>query len=124
MGFKGVLTPFAQWYSASGQMGTRMTDVDERRRSPRNRALKDGRIVFNAGMSLINCTIRDRTEGGAKLQLALPTELPNIFELHCLSEGLSYPAETVWHRGDHMGIKFIGLPKRLPRRIMAKQQPV
>ena len=114
-----------QTYSLSvGKWGFRVTKVVERRRFRRNRALKDGKIVFNAGMSVINCTIRDRTESGAKLQLAISTELPKVFELHCLSDGSSYPAEIVWRRGLHVGITFIGLAKRLPRRVMLKQLPV
>ena len=99
-----------------------MTNVDERRRSRRNRTLKDGKVVFNAGMSLIDCTIRDRTEGGARLQLTIPVKLPKVFELLCVTEGLLYPATIVWHRGDHVGITFTGMPKRLPRGIKTKQQ--
>lgn len=97
-----------------------MKDVDDRRKSWRNRALKDGKVVFNGGRSLINCTVRDRTESGAKLQFVRSTELPKVFELHCLSEVMSYPAAIVWRRGDQVGITFTGLPNRLPRRVMTK----
>ena len=43
---------------------------EEHRRFARRRALKCGRIVFNPGHSTINCTSRDLSAFGARLEVA------------------------------------------------------
>jgi hypothetical protein len=99
-------------------------NMDDKRSRRRNRVLRDGKIVFNGGTSLINCIIRDQTEGGAKLQVPAPTSLPTNFELLCLTEGMTYPAQIAWRRGDHVGVAFVGPPRREARRKKTKNRPI
>lgn len=91
-----------------------MDDIDEPRKHRRNRTLKKGQIVFNSGSSLIDCVIRDRSEGGAKLQLPAATVLLKSFGLLSVSEGMLYPAEIMWRRGDEVGVMFVGAPTPAP----------
>ena len=73
-------------------------------------------MVLNAGCSVINCIIRDRSDSGAKLRLPAATELPGNFELVFLTEGMLYPARLVWRRKDDLGVEFVGEPRRAPPR--------
>jgi hypothetical protein len=55
--------------------------VEEKRRSPRKRALKGARIVLNKGNSTLSCTIRSLSEIGAMLDFATPSAVPDAFEI-------------------------------------------
>jgi hypothetical protein len=91
--------------------------MSEKRRQRRGRVLKEGRIVLNdSSTALIDCIIRDRSESGAKLRVPAPTALPKTFGLLCVTEGLVYPAEVMWRRGDDLGVAFVGDPSRAPPR--------
>lgn len=58
--------------------------MDDKRNCRRNRVLKEGRIVFNAGSSVLSCVIRDQTERGAKLRMPaqslLDVQAQHLFE--------------------------------------------
>ena len=90
----------------------RMAEMDEKRRFRRRRVLREGRLLLEAGLSPIKCIIRDESEGGAKLRVSVPTELPKNFSLVLVAEGTTYPAELVWRRGDDVGVAFVGEPRR------------
>jgi hypothetical protein len=91
-----------------------MNGTDELRKDRRNRAFKEGQIVFNSGSSLIDCIIRDRTKTGAKVRVPAATLLPKSFELLSVGEGMLYPAEIRWRRGDDLGVEFVGAPTPAP----------
>jgi two-component system cell cycle response regulator len=78
--------------------------------------LKEGRVVLNAGSSVINCVIRDRSDSGARLRLPAATELPGTFGVLFLTEEILYPARIVWRHKDDLGIEFVGQPKSVPLR--------
>jgi hypothetical protein len=85
-----------------------ITDSSEpdRRSARRNRTLKGARIVFNAGFSAFECTVRDLTPDGAKLQLGEATGVPNHFELE-LEHGQPRRKCTVrWRAGLTIGVSF------------------
>ena len=107
-----------------GRGQTGVDDADNKRKTRRSRVLREGKLVFNAGTSLINCIIRDQSEGGARLSVPAPTALPKQCELLCLTEGIFYPAEIVWRRGNYVGIVFVGQPRRGPRRKKISARPV
>jgi hypothetical protein len=91
--------------------------MDDKRKSRRSRVLREGRLVLNnSGTALIDCVIRDKTEGGAKLRILAPTALPKTLELLCITEGMLYPAEIIWRHGDDLGVAFVGPPRRAPPR--------
>ncbi len=53
----------------------------EKRKSRRARSLLAGRIIFNNRKSVIDCSVRDISDTGAKLAFAHPVLLPPEFEL-------------------------------------------
>ncbi len=81
--------------------------MDEKRRSPRKRALKGARIVLNKGNSTLSCTIRSMSEIGAMLDFAAPSVVPETFELR-LDDG-SPPRRCVVKRraGKSVAVTFV-----------------
>lgn len=80
----------------------------ERRSSTRKRSLLNGRIVFNNRCSVIECTIRDISETGAKISFAHPTPIPAEFELDIPSKGSPVRARVMWSNGKECGVLFGG----------------
>lgn len=79
---------------------------EEHRCEARRRVIKGGKVVFNKGQSIINCSIRDLSEGGAKLLLSEVSIMPHSFELH-LSDGRVMQCELRWARNGAFGVKFL-----------------
>lgn len=83
-----------------------MTTIDDNRSLHRNRTLKGGRIVTNDGHSTFDCTIRNLSEGGAKLAVTSIIGLPQRFAL-ALQDGRHFNCEMVWHTESEVGVKFL-----------------
>ncbi len=60
----------------------------DRRSSPRKRVQKTGKVIFNDSQSMIDCTILDISEGGAKLEFPSRQVLPRTFVLQHLANSL------------------------------------
>ncbi len=82
--------------------------MDEKRKDPRRRVLKEGKIVFADGMRVFDCTIRDLSASGARLLIANTTGLPDTFQLYERSSGLLYPASIAWRQPNSIGVQFTG----------------
>jgi len=82
--------------------------MDDKRKSPRRRVLKEGKIVFADAMRVIDCTIRDMSPEGARLLIANTVGLPDTFTLYEKSTGMLYPASVVWRQSNALGIRFGG----------------
>jgi len=55
--------------------------VGERRRSSRRDALLSSRLVFNNGRSVLDCTVRDISDIGARVSLEAAATVPDRFAL-------------------------------------------
>jgi hypothetical protein len=53
----------------------------ERRNEARHRALKGARIVFKRHDALIDCTVSNLSDRGARLKVESPIGIPNSFDL-------------------------------------------
>lgn len=80
---------------------------EERRRHPRQRVLKRGRIVLNNGNSTVDCTIRDISEGGARLRLGGDFAAPENFDLLFLESSLRRKVVRRWQIGTDIGVEFL-----------------
>jgi hypothetical protein len=80
----------------------------ERRSERRMKALKAGKILLSEWLS-VNCTVRDMSSAGARLELETAVMLPSEFRLHILSADLVIPAAAVWQRRLEAGIRFTGV---------------
>jgi hypothetical protein len=87
----------------------------DKRTSPRRRTLKAGKVILSDWTS-IDCTIRDLSEGGAKLEFGGVVILPPEFQLLIVSENTLIPTALVRHHGLQAGIRFTGPMRNAPPR--------
>lgn len=80
--------------------------MEENRRSPRQRVLKAGKIIYGGGTIVIDCTIRNLSETGARLQVPTSIPIPDKFEFAEAASGKRRNAIVMWRKGDLMGIQF------------------
>ena len=80
----------------------------ENRRSPRQRVLKSGKIIYGGGSIVIDCTIRNLSATGARLQVPTSVAIPDKFEFAETASGKRRNVTVVWRKGDLMGIRFEG----------------
>ena len=97
-----------------------MTDIPTSRpkieRAQRYRVLNGGKLIVNDGQSVIDCVIRDMSEGGAKVRITIPTMLPKQLEMLVVKNNMLYPAEVRWNRNSEAGLMFTGPGKVTARR--------
>jgi hypothetical protein len=77
----------------------------ENRLVPRHRTLKGGRIVFNAGRSTIDCTVRNLSGKGAKLLVSSVVGIPDTFDL-LLDGHTRQPCRVIWRTLKELGVEF------------------
>jgi hypothetical protein len=81
-------------------------------RPPRKRTYLNGKLVYGEGPSLpdgaftLDCTIRDISEGGAKVILARRLLLPSNLYLIVIKYCVAYWATVVWLDFPARGLKF------------------
>ena len=88
-----------------------MSEGHDRRKYPRQRVLKEGKLISSDMTSSINVTIRDLSEKGARVETSAPIHLPDRFSLLMVSEKMIYPAVARWQKGNFIGVEFIGEPR-------------
>lgn len=76
----------------------------QERVSSRVRAFLQGRAVFNNGFASLDCTVRDISETGARLEMASSVTLPDQFDLHIPKKGVTHRARIVWRRDVEVGV--------------------
>ena len=77
----------------------------ENRLIQRRSTLKGGRIVFNAGRSTIDCTVRNLSSKGAKLQVSSVVGIPDTFDL-VLDGHARQPCRVAWRTLKELGVAF------------------
>jgi hypothetical protein len=88
----------------------------ERRQSPRRRVLKGGIIAFNDRYVTLPCTVRDLSDGGARLRVEGSMTAPDTFELIVEIDGLEASCEVVSRRGNEISVRFLAPPRIVPKR--------
>jgi hypothetical protein len=79
---------------------------NDKRREHRQRVLKAGKIVYASGSIVIDCTIRNLSDTGARLQVPTTVAIPDRFELVEAASGRRHPARVIWRKADLMGVRF------------------
>jgi len=77
---------------------------NERRIAQRHRPLKAGKIIFNHGLSVIDCTVRNVSATGALIAVVNAATIQPEFEL--LFDGSIRPCVVAWRRLNALGVKF------------------
>lgn len=78
----------------------------DRRTIARRTMLKGGRIVFNAGRSTIDCTVRNLSGKGAKLLVNSVVGIPETFDL-VLGDHSKQPCRVKWRALKELGVEFV-----------------
>ena len=79
----------------------------EARRSERVRSFLRARIIFNNHSSTIDCTIKNFSRNGAKIELPNTATIPNEFDLEIPQKGRTYRARLSWRAETAVGVEFI-----------------
>ena len=93
-----------------------MLTLDNKRRAPRSRVLKDAKIVLINNWSVVDCCVRDISETGARIRCADQLAVPNICRLVLTAENTMRDVQVVWRRGDDIGLQFTSEARRAPPR--------
>jgi PilZ domain len=74
-------------------------------RPSRRRVFKAAKIVFQNHAATIECTIRDLSQGGARLMVASAVGIPDFFELALPGEPMR-PCRLIWRKAAQIGVAF------------------
>jgi hypothetical protein len=77
----------------------------EKRAAPRHRVLKGGTLAFDDGCS-VDCTVRDMSSSGARIEVANPIGVPHYFTLVIAADQFVRPGHAVWRNEQRIGIAF------------------
>ena len=77
----------------------------ERRVAPRHRVLKQGMLAFRGGGGA-DCTVRNISSTGARIEIASPVGLPDQFTLVITADHFMRHCHAVWSADRRIGIAF------------------
>jgi hypothetical protein len=80
-------------------------NIIEKRAQRRHRVLKAGRLAFHGGGG-VDCTVRNISSVGARLDVANPIGLPPSFTLLIASDHFKRHCHPVWSCDTHIGVAF------------------
>jgi hypothetical protein len=78
----------------------------EQRRHPRRRMLKGGRIIFDDDKCVFTCTVRDLSEGGARLKVEAWRDCPDLVRLE-ITDGPTHECRVVRRTEKELGVMFL-----------------
>jgi hypothetical protein len=76
----------------------------ENRAAPRHKVLKRGSIAF--GGSSIDCTVRNLSSSGARIDVASPIGLPPTFTLVIEADHFIRRCRPIWSSQKQIGVAF------------------
>jgi hypothetical protein len=79
--------------------------ANEKRTAPRQRVLKPGKLVFPNGGG-VDCTVRNISATGARLDVATPVGLPASFSLVIESNQFARRCHIVWATEKQVCVTF------------------
>jgi hypothetical protein len=79
--------------------------MEERRKSPRRRVLKTGKIVFNHDRSVVDCTVRNLSAEGALLVFPNTAGIPAHFDLVLEGDARRLACDVVWRHERRLGVR-------------------
>lgn len=91
---------------------------DMRPPAARARTFLKGVVYFNNRSTSIDCTIRDLSDTGAKIEFASLVTVPDLIELHIPQKQRTYPARVMRRETYEIGISFEDQRSGEPRRAV------
>jgi hypothetical protein len=93
----------------------RQSDPAEQRASKRRTLLlRLAAVLDGRPERIVRCTIKDISEGGARLRVGAQESIGDEVTLIDPTDGTERRVRVVWRRGQELGVEFIG-PSRLGR---------
>ncbi|MCB1540163.1 MAG: PilZ domain-containing protein [Rhodoblastus sp.] len=80
--------------------------ISDRRKEQRRRTYLGAQVVFNRRQSVVDCLIRNLSDGGARLVFAHSAMIPGAFELVIDRGGESRQVEIRWRTRLSAGVSF------------------
>jgi len=77
----------------------------EKRAAPRHRVLKRGTVAFSGGGGL-DCTVRNISQTGARIDIASPVGVPEVFTLVIEADDFMRRCRAVWSSERQIGVAF------------------
>ena len=77
----------------------------EKRTVPRHRVLKRGTLAFSGGGGM-DCTVRNISQTGARIDIASPVGVPGVFTLVIEADHFMRHCRAVWSSEQHIGVAF------------------
>lgn len=77
----------------------------EKRAAPRHRVLKHGTLAFRGGGG-VDCTVRNISSNGARVDIANPVGLPESFALVIEADQFMRRCRAVWSSEQRIGVAF------------------
>jgi hypothetical protein len=81
-----------------------MSHNDERRRLPRRRTRLSAAAVHGPEDAVVACTVRDKSDTGARLLIQAGSSVPDAFHLIELTTGELHKAQVVWRDDTFVGV--------------------
>jgi hypothetical protein len=81
--------------------------MDDRRKHPRIPTLKAGQIEFNRRLIVVECVVRNMSDGGACLQVEDAGWLPAMFDLAVPIDGVKRACRVAWRSADKLGVAYL-----------------
>jgi hypothetical protein len=95
--------------------------MDERRLGIRRSTALVGRIMADKRRTSIDCTVRDLSDDGARIEVREEVLLPYEFELEVPDMNLTVRTRVAWANGKGYGLMFIGEPRMIQDRGSADE---
>lgn len=80
--------------------------MTERRRTPRQRTLKGGTIIYGTAAG-IDCVIRNMSDIGTALEVDRSDGIPDEFTLLIKPEIVKRQCRVVWRSAKRIGVEFV-----------------
>jgi hypothetical protein len=93
---------------AQSPAGSAAQDPKNQRRSQRRRVLKEGKLIFGKGQSVVDCIIDNVSDGGAHIRITSSHGVPQDFYLVEANRGIIHKAEVAWRTTTGIGLKLLG----------------
>lgn len=87
---------------------------ENKRKSPRLRVLKQGKILLANNLTVIDCTIRDLSDTGAKVLCGDAGAIPNTFRLVFTADRTMREVQVMWRRPEMVGVRFTSEARKAP----------
>lgn len=87
-----------------------MTTMTERRSSHRMRTFWKGVILYPGGLRSIECTVRNFSEQGVRLDCGGVLDVPDHFDLKIPQKGAVFACQVAWRKDNEIGAGFVRPP--------------